>query len=381
MTPGEPSTASARSGPLTSAGVALKEVIGIQYLRAIAALSVVVFHSLLYVVRPAGPTPFAISLMAGGVDLFFVISGFIIWRSTSGRDLRPLAWWASRLIRIVPLYWLTLTVSLALLTFHEGRSIPSLEVLRAYAFVPGFDSRTGELAPFFVPGWTLDYEFLFYALMAGVLVFKAPAVRLGVLVTLLGALVAMRRTADPHDAVAMAFSSPLLFEFVGGIGVAILWQRVATPGRGAAPGAASILVAAVLLAWVSPRLYEHAPRAVYFGVPAVLIVFGVACLESWLRRRPIEMLKSLGDASYSLYLGHEFVLYGALAAMAAWPASQGAPAIGVGVAACALFGVFIHRVVERPLLAACRRAMPSAMVAPRLALARRGIGEGADRPD
>jgi exopolysaccharide production protein ExoZ len=364
-----------RSYPLAvrdrSLELSLKEVVGVQYLRAVAAFSVVVFHSLLYVNRFDGKTPYWVSIFAGGVDLFFVISGYIIWSSTDGKALSPWSWWKSRLIRIVPLFWVTLVAWLAVGHLsgspnHHG----VVEIVKAFLFIPVFDSQTGELAPFFVPGWTLDYEFFFYVLMAFTLTMKRPSARLACLVAVLGALVVSRRYSDPSNAVAFAFSSPLTFEFVAGIVVAMVTRKLRLGQRDWIVGVASLALAVLVLAVVSPRLYAGAPRALYFGLPAALIVFGTVCLERLLRLRTLPWLKLLGDSSYSLYLGHEFVLYGVLAAMTSWVApSWWAVDIAVAAGVCLLFGLAVHKAIEKPLLSVLRGKRKAGAAAPTAATA------------
>ena len=76
---------------------------GIQHLRALAAIGVVLFHA-------AERSGLHFTIGAAGVDVFFVISGFIMWIITAGRPVTPNAFLRERILRIVPLYWLATAV-------------------------------------------------------------------------------------------------------------------------------------------------------------------------------------------------------------------------------------------------------------------------------
>jgi len=104
------------------------EVISIQYLRGCAAL-MVVFHHLGLQLRRVGYEGYWPSFLSSGVDLFFVISGFIMWITTK-RGITTLAFFRRRVIRIVPLYWLLTTFVLVILNafprmMHNDRLDPT----------------------------------------------------------------------------------------------------------------------------------------------------------------------------------------------------------------------------------------------------------------
>jgi exopolysaccharide production protein ExoZ len=124
----------------------------IQILRAAAALGVLLDHAGRWLdVAPI------VDIGAAGVDLFFVISGFIMVYTSErlfGQTGAPQRFLARRIIRIVPLYW-TLTAFAALVLFGFGPN-----TLGSYLFIP---THRG---PILTVGWTLNYEMMFYSLFA-----------------------------------------------------------------------------------------------------------------------------------------------------------------------------------------------------------------------
>ena len=132
---------------------------GVQYLRAVAASMVVLFHSEAQLSRAALSMDSSLSWLASGVDIFFVISGFIMWTSTAPpRSVRPLEFWRRRIWRIVPLYWIVTTFMIVvLLIFPAFVKTGQFEVWHAvtsFLFLPSIHPVTGMLQPVLVPGWS-----------------------------------------------------------------------------------------------------------------------------------------------------------------------------------------------------------------------------------
>ncbi len=194
----------------------------------------VVWLHALYVV-PGVVEKLGASYFAGsGVDLFFVISGFIIVVTTSTRDVTPQKFFALRIIRVVPLYWLatlaTITCAAYQHSFRDLHYSPG-EIAKSLLFVPyvSGDNPRG-VWPIVLNGWTLNYEMFFYALFA--LSLAAPRrLRLpGVIVTL-GLLVIVGRVFGPFaNPSASVYTSYLLLEFVAGMILAYAWLHAAQWG-------------------------------------------------------------------------------------------------------------------------------------------------------
>ncbi len=320
----------------------MNKLASIQILRAAAALSVVLFHA-----GQWSHLDFAVG--ACGVDLFFVISGFVLWSACEARPVTPSAFLLARARRILPLYWIvTLAVAAAALlapaalpiVLPEGRHL-----VLSLLLVPHADPAGGPF-PLLPTGWTLTYEAFFYLVMA--LALAAPKDRR--LQLLSGLLLAAALMGFAYHRWYTLLANPLLLEFLAGVGLARLWGqgRLARWPRALGPGLIAAGIA-ILAACQLSGLRDDFLRPFVWGPPAVLIVAGALKLQADGRigsGRLARGLAALGDGSYSLYL----VQAPAIAVFAwltpAWPAALRAPlsivlAVGLGWA--------VYRLVERPL--------------------------------
>lgn len=335
--------------PLRDSSSVGKEYIGLQYLRGIAAMMVVAYHLLPRLARKYAWPEFPVEFLASGVDIFFVISGFIIWLTTEKAGIDRRQWLLSRLIRIFPLYWIA-SCGMLLQLWLMARPLPGgREILDSFLLIPHLSSRTGDFAPILQQGWSLYYEFFFYVLLALLLFIQGPLRRLAILVGLFTVLVCLRFVIDKGDPIQFRMTSPLLFEFVAGILVALVVRTRFIQAHRFVLGTASLLAAAAFLLLVSHQVYPG-PRIIYFGIPAALTVFGVVCLEDAWRRRVVHWLKKVGDSSYSLYLSHTLVY--ALAGFLFESAGVSRPEtmFVLRFLVCVAMGWCIYRIIERPLL-------------------------------
>src|SRR5438876_1283510 len=152
---------------------------GIQILRAVAAL-LVVFHHALEESRAAIPGPkspdWLTTFGAAGVDIFFVISGFIMLYVSfpaGGPPASPQSFLFSRITRIYPLYWICLATIIALKSVVRSSSLPGDPnvFLGSILLLPGDYMILG-------PAWTLVYEMYFYIIFAATLIFGKPLISL-----------------------------------------------------------------------------------------------------------------------------------------------------------------------------------------------------------
>ncbi|WP_269716556.1 acyltransferase family protein [Caulobacter sp. NIBR2454] len=320
----------------------MKTLRSIQALRGLAALSVAAFHA-------AQWSRLDFEIGAAGVDVFFVISGFIMEAMAAERRLEPAPFILRRATRVVPLYWTLTLFAFAIAYFWRGaipRIIPDWGHLGlSLAFIPHLDPD-GWPFPLIPPGWSLHYEALFYLTFAVALA-VAPNTRLKFVATTL-AVVCVLGAAFPPAYLVLA--NPMLLEFVAGMALARLWRAGGLPGQGAS--IALIAAAFALLAWQHFAVFVPGNwRPITWGVPALMIVAGALGLEGSRLFRP-QILQKLGDASYSIYLSH--ILIAPLVAKAIWP---GLPWLFIPamllVAAGA--GWLCHLWLERPLIRLSRK--------------------------
>lgn len=157
---------------------ALKQLNSIQCLRGIAATLVLLFH--------IGNLGFLSKYGFYGVDIFFVISGYLMAK-ISERHTTPIKFMLDRAIRIIPLYWVV-TFLICLLSFVPGLfknfTFDMAELLKSLLFIP-YQNNQGEFWPLIIPGWTLNYEMFFYVIFAICLNFnKSLLITIAILVFL-----------------------------------------------------------------------------------------------------------------------------------------------------------------------------------------------------
>ena len=317
-------------------------LVSIQALRGLAAVSVVVFHAFQWL-----GDPFWIG--AAGVDVFFVISGYIIWTVGTGPEARPGVFFWRRLTRVAPAYWLVTGVVIAIAVVWPRLmpqvSLSARHIGLSFAFVQHHDPR-GLPFPVLPPGWSLDFEAVFYTLFALVL-FAPGHVRFRLIV---GALVGVMLFGFIDPPAYELGANPMMLQFAAGAWLARRAQlgRRIRPWTGlalAAGGAA--LLAAMWLADFRSDLF----RPLLWGAPAAMIVAAALALEPWIAAHASRALLSLGNASYAIYLCH-FVTVDltarAIGVQRPWLFAPLAVAVSVGA------GLGFHRLVERPLIAGAR---------------------------
>lgn len=318
----------------------MPQLLSIQYLRALAALSVVVFHT-------SDRVHARFTIGAAGVDVFFVISGFIMWMISASNDAPPHRFMANRLRRIVPLYW-TATIALASLAALAPTHLPSVKpsldhALLSLFFIP-HDNADGRIWPLVVPGWTLNYEMFFYAIFALVLLFS-PRRRLILLSTVMVALVLIGKVWAFRSPIAATWTGQISLEFLAGAWLGWAWRAKLLPGRAAGVGLAAAGLAGFLADWAL-RLNGENYRLVTWGVPALLLVAGLVSVDADGGLPRFSLLKRLGDASYSIYLLPSLLIGVFMYVMRPLP-----PAVSVVlcVLTVAALGILSHRLLERPI--------------------------------
>lgn len=276
----------------------------VQYLRGIAAMMVVWHHSMGQV---AATKDFIRVPEFGvyGVDLFFMISGFIMLVTTWDKSITPMEFIGHRIRRVVPLYWAATLVMVAAAVIAPAQfktlQFDAVSLFKSLFFIPYYSPGDIYPHPLLVPGWTLNYEMFFYALFAATLLVGRNW-RVPIMVGTLSALVIAGYALHPNSAALQVYTNHMLLEFGAGMVIGRIWVMKKRARRDG-------------------------------GHP---------------------MLLALGDASYSIYLSHLFTL-GLMRALwvrvvptASLPASIAW--MGLALIACAFAGWLCYVAVEKPMI-------------------------------
>jgi exopolysaccharide production protein ExoZ len=327
----------------------------LQGLRGLAALLVVVDHAIIAgsdagMLSPA-LRPFAVMVGLLGVYTFFVISGFVIalgQYSAFGRPGVSRDFLVRRIVRIVPLYWATTLIVCAL----RPELVSASALTKSLLFIPHEMMPSGKWWPIYALGWTLQYELYFYLLFAVALRF-GRATGLALLMAAIGGLVLAGRIGlVPGGTVLGFYAEPIVLLFLVGTALGVWVRRSGSLKLRVQPVA--ILAAAAAVLGAACLVLLLLGRA---GVLAYLGLAGAAIAATGLCVLPCEALKAvgrgaldrLGDATYSIYLTHSFVVFGLGAAASAWSLKPPfAVFLGICLVASLLVGLATYRWAERP---------------------------------
>jgi peptidoglycan/LPS O-acetylase OafA/YrhL len=344
-------------------------LLNVQALRALAAMMVVFVHIEALAVMAGGRAE-ALEFGNAGVDLFFVISGFIMVFTTGRKPMGPVTFLAARWRRIAPLYW-SVTLAVFAIAVLAPRLLQNTQgdlphLIASLLFLP-LQRADGAMRPVVFVGWTLNFEMAFYVLFAAGLMLRRR--RLGVLATfaVLLAAVAWGQWARPQNPVLAFYTTPMVLEFGFGMLLGLAWPYLPRRrGPALALGAAALAAFAVILA--APGLWPDGERMVVFGLPAVVIVAAALTLERSGLALRWEWTRQLGNASYAIYLSHFFVTQAVVLAAGKLHLHGPMAALIMGLVAlagAAAAGLGLHYAVERPLDAALG-AVKRRLASPRL---------------
>ena len=292
---------------------------------------------------------------AFGVDIFFVISGFIICYVTA---CDPSDFLPKRLIRVVPLYWagtlgVFLLAVIAPRLLQTGTTSPE-GLLKSLLFIP-YEKEPGRgLYPILFLGWTLNYEMFFYGLFA--LALRVRRLRAPLAAgTLIAILVAAGRAIDIDSALWRFYTSPMLLEFAYGIGIYCLWARYRHLHTNIGAPLILAIAALGLLCMSLSGNPESENRFLLWGLPSAAVVAAVLAMQDRLRF-PMALVL-VGDASYSLYLFHPYVLKAiekTISPMAGF-SPRSLFAMFIFICVSLLMALLIYRYFERPATSRLRR--------------------------
>lgn len=328
----------------------------IQWLRGIAALAVVMLHASEVLVKYNVTVPIFSELKFGGwgVDLFFVISGFImifIIYGSTGKLIDTRNFWLRRLVRIAPPYWIfmsfVIAISIVAPRFTEYK--PSIDhIVASYLFIPWTDIR-GIVAPPLRIGWSLNYEAYFYLVFGLTLLLPAHR-QLGALIFWAIASTLIGYCWAPESPLLQMITDTRLLEFVSGAVIGHLWMHGKVLPL---PLAIAALAGGAFMICIGDIYLNSLPPTLSLGIAAMMMVNGAVSIESrhsdtfqWI------FPKKLGDWSYAIYLTHILTLgiFGRISITI--KLDQHLPAILIlflALCTATMVGWFVYRFIERPV--------------------------------
>jgi exopolysaccharide production protein ExoZ len=334
------------------------QLLSIQYLRAFAALAIVFHHAREQF--PGFEAVFPTDIGSAGVDIFFVISGFIMVLITDigDRNVPKFIW--NRIIRIVPLYWFYSLITILLYAvasgLFRGNGLTFQHVILSLLFIPHPNPEDlSSLSPLIKVGWTLNYEMFFYLIFAlSMMVAYSKRVSITCLVfTILVAVNASQLISLPAE--LKFYCDDIVLEFAAGMLLCYVYKT--SKIQPAIFVKTSLLILGIYIPLVNLSTELPIVRSVRFGIPAVLIVAGLLSIEKYLTELRLPLL--LGNASYSIYLSHIMAIailryiYPRLGLLTEGLASTTFFVI-LSLTIGSLFGIISHLLIEKPLLNLCR---------------------------
>jgi exopolysaccharide production protein ExoZ len=268
----------------------------IQYLRGIAALLVVYYHSTIKAAQNNLPGADIFYIGESGVDLFFIISGFIICFVTDKKDFNCFEFLKLRVCRIIPLYWLFTLIALvayfivpSMVNSSGGETL----ILESFLLIPTESKYLVQ------NGWTLSYEFYFYIICAVLLFFNLNKIWL---LTILCLLPVLSYWFDIYF-----FFDKFLIEFAMGAFSYIIYTKNTHYKL------QSIVILIIFLSYcLLITSISLSNRVILYGLPMWLLFHTGLLINAHLNYFDNKIvgktLHLLGDSSYSLYLSHTFAL-------------------------------------------------------------------------
>lgn len=355
-------------------------LLNIQFLRFAAALAVVLYHASQHVQATGADSGwiFSAGQAAGfaGVDIFFVISGFIMFYTTrESAGPRPaLDFLKRRLARIYSGYWPFFLLAAAVFAWARPAHFEESDLLTSFLLWPMPLNRV-----LLDVSWTLSFEMYFYLLFTLLVLLGVRSrtwLLLG-LVALVTALNLLRHFAwhdfSPENLYRQSFAShflasPFLLEFFAGALLAVVAEK--SPGRAGAWLLAAGVAGFAGAGYVNLAVYDGGieqgyyvvPRVLLFGIPSALILLGLVGLERQGHVAPKRFSLYVGGASYAIYLSHTIFL-AATMQLGLNSALSGFPDFAVQAVFLAYCAVIVgcstlyYRRVERPLHRVFKRAL------------------------
>jgi peptidoglycan/LPS O-acetylase OafA/YrhL len=331
---------------------------GLQILRITAACMVLLTHSTFYAWERLDRHFAVWAKGAAGVEIFFVLSGFVMIYSSEKLTNDPAGWKifaARRIVRIVPIYWIATSAKILALLLTTGYVLHTrfsfLQALASYLFLPA-RGMEGDIAPVVGVGWTLNFEMFFYLLFTLALFLRVNVYKfVGPILALLAMGAFLRKPDWP--AIAFYLDTRVLLFFYGMVIAGICMSGKHLPKY---PAIALLCVGFLGLAgpWNSPAWLHGLPD----GIAAFFIIYSTASLEDSLTRIPRFILFA-ADASYAIYLFHPFIAPAVPLALMKFHLIHPWLSVVSSVVLALAGGCLIHLFVEAPIAEWARRFLPA----------------------
>lgn len=325
---------------------------GVQALRFLAAILVVVTHATFYVSNRLIPEWNVWEVGTVGVDIFFVISGFVMMVTSTPFVAAPKGWRyfaMRRIVRIVPMYWIATTIKIATLFVLPGVAYRSAlepqHVLFSYLFLPS-RNEAGVVEPVLGVGWTLTYEMYFYAIFALALFLRLRPFIFVTSFMLVATACGMLLPESVSSPWAVYLDRVVLF-FVVGMAIG---KMVQAGYMRWAPLLVAILVTTAVVLALSGHAEWYRSSMFRFTVVCA-VVLAVVWAEPYLRGRVPAFVLFLGDASYSIYLFHPLAapivpeVMARLGIRVGWLGVVGAIVFAL-VVSCTIYALIEKRIVK-----------------------------------
>lgn len=332
-----------------------KKLHSLEILRAVAAVAVVLFHtSRHYSIKGSSFLGGVFDAGFFGVDIFFVLSGFVIYYTSHSKIGAPAAafpFFIKRLLRIYPAYWLLLFLPMAALFFVAPQLLPYAKPFTDGSWISSLLLLFGhpELTQI---SWTLSFEMYFYTLFT-LVIWKPQLKWLGMVIVFMSLLQLGFNVFDEVPYLKRFYFSTLNLEFFLGVTAAYLVahhkQQIGKPWAWTflVLGLSGMLYSASIPVSIP---YLNGYRVLFFGLPAALMIWSLVHLEiagalklHW----PRWIL--VGNASYALYLIHSPLVSAGVHVQKYFPYL---PAQLQSVLVCLViivFAVQLHKKLEWPL--------------------------------
>lgn len=335
----------------------------LQVLRAVAA-GIVAHYHLQPMITASYGTAAGSHIGAFGVDIFFVISGFVMFISNHEMKAKAFPFIIGRFFRIIPLYWFStfIMVGLYYLGFHPNGLIyfqPYMLAQSMFFITTSFPDGRQDLI--LSLGWTLIYELFFYFIFAVTLRMRTPGHSLAGVSAIFLLLVVIGMTVSHIPARIGFFLQPIILEFLFGGLLAVIVLRWPdqnnNDSKWGTPAAIFAIVAALSIVFALETTGWQVPgdsRAFVWGLPAMIIVGSLVVLETrgWVINSGSLLL--LGSASYALYLFHPLAMQSTVKMVTKIPAVvQLGPGFAVlaALSAAVAVSIVVHLSIEVKFMA------------------------------